>query len=157
MISGFKGVSKAELIPVKSLINPARAFLYKPQYLSPQTSNGQFTNISKKSPLFTTSLNASRSFLNGETKAHKTISPASNINLATSLIRLIFFTYLYLKPKSLFNPNRTLSPSNKYVLKPCSFSANSTSLAIVDFPEPERPVNHNILAFCDKFVLFLAC
>ena len=50
-------------------------------------------------------------------------------------------------PRSLFNPALTLSPSKMYVLTPMLFNAYSVALAIVDFPDPESPVNQRTLDF----------
>jgi len=124
---------------------------------------GQSVNISIKLSLPTNSLIKARSALNGEMNADSTIVPASNIKLATSPIRLIFS----LRPassnaRSLFNPWRTLSPSNRYVLKPLSKSFFSRATAKVDLPDPESPVNQMSCDFwfnnCSRSCLFtLVC
>ena len=67
------------------------------------------------------------------------------------------------KPKSLLRPWRILSPSSKNVCRFNRWSVFSTSLAIVDLPEPERPVNHKIFGFwflsaaCASRVMSVAC
>ena len=61
----------------------------------------------------------------------------------TSAILLIFsFRSFSEKPRSLFSPNRTLSPSRRYAARPRCKRFCSSAVAIVDLPEAERPVNH---------------
>ena len=67
----------------------------------------------------------------------------------TSAIRLIFsFRSFSENPKSLFKPNRTLSPSNLYAASPRCSRCCSSAVAIVDFPEAERPVNQIVKPRC---------
>ena len=47
----------------------------------------------------------------------------------------------------LFKPKRILSPSNKYVCLFNSFNLTSSAFAIVDFPDPLSPVNHETHGF----------
>ena len=76
------------------------------------------------------------------------MTPASTNNLETSPIRRMFsMRSVSEKVRPLFSPKRTLSPSNKYVCLLNSLSFNSTALAIVDFPEPLKPVNQITLLF----------
>ena len=85
-----------------------------------------------------------RSARKGLMKAVSTISPASAISLATSPIRRIFsIRSASVKPRSLFSPWRTLSPSSRKVCRFINASFFSTALAMVDLPEPESPVNHS--------------
>ena len=51
------------------------------------------------------------------------------------------FRSLSEKPRSLFSPNRTLSPSRRYAARPRCKRCCSSAVAIVDLPEAERPVN----------------
>ena len=72
-----------------------------------------------------------------------TTRPASTISVDTSAMRRMFSTRsASVKPRSRFRPWRTLSPSSRYVRTPRACSFDSTMLAIVDLPDPDRPVNH---------------
>ena len=51
-------------------------------------------------------------------------------------------------PKSLFNPILTLSPSRMYANLPSSCNLIANSFAMVDLPEPDKPVNHMTGDFC---------
>ena len=55
------------------------------------------------------------------------------------------------KPKSLQRPWRTLSPSRTITWHPMSKSSRESALAIVDFPDPESPVNQRIAPLCPFF------
>ena len=67
----------------------------------------------------------------------------------TSAIRLIFSLRSFSeKPKSLFSPNRTLSPSNRYAANPKCSRCCSSAVAIVDLPDAERPVNQIVKPRC---------
>ena len=69
-------------------------------------------------------------------------------NLATSEILLIFsFLSASLNPKSLFNPNLILSPSNLYEFNPLAKIDCSNAQAIVDLPLADKPVNHTVTPF----------
>ena len=130
-------------MPVKSLIRPARAFLYRPftSRLS-QTDMGLSQYISIKSPCSTMPRTRSRSARNGEIKAVSTITPASIKSLAISPMRRIFSTRSCGEnPRSPHNPWRTLSPSSTKVWQPRWYSASSTAWAKVDLPAPDKPVN----------------
>ena len=48
------------------------------------------------------------------------------------------------KPRSLFRPNRTLSPSNRYEASPRCSRCCSSAVATVDLPEADRPVNQMV-------------
>ena len=85
---------------------------------------------------------ALRSAENGEMSETIVTRPASATSFAVSATRLTFSALSRsVKPKSLFNPCRRLSPSNTIVARPEAVSAWSTKLAIVDLPAPERPVS----------------
>jgi hypothetical protein len=67
----------------------------------------------------------------------------------TSAIRLIFsLRSVSENPKSLLSPNRTLSPSKRYAAKPKCNRCCSSAVAIVDFPDAERPVNQTVKPRC---------
>ena len=70
------------------------------------------------------------------------INPASTISLEVSPTLRIFSTRSTLvNPKSLFSPCLILSPSRVIVWRPIACNFFSKTLAIEDFPEPDRPVN----------------
>lgn len=74
-------------------------------------------------------------------------SPNNQINRAkpTSDILLIFSPRsLSLKPKSLFSPNRTLSPSSRYAARPRQSRYCSRAVAMVDLPLADRPVSQSV-------------
>ena len=56
----------------------------------------------------------------------------------------------HLKPRSLFRPCRTLSPSSRAVKWPLSCSMCSRVQATVDLPLPLRPVNHSTHPRCSS-------
>jgi hypothetical protein len=67
----------------------------------------------------------------------------------TSAIRRMFSSRsLGENPRSLFNPKRTLSPSNRYVARPKCRRCCSNAVAMVDLPEADRPVNQTVAPFC---------
>jgi hypothetical protein len=67
----------------------------------------------------------------------------------TSAILLIFSLRSFSeKPRSLFRPNRTLSPSRRYAARPRWRRCCSSAVAMVDFPDAERPVNHIVNPRC---------
>lgn len=69
-------------------------------------------------------------------------------------MRLMFsLRSLSLKPKSLFSPNRMLSPSSLYAARPRCRRCCSSAIAMVDFPEAERPVNQRVKPCCLRRVL----
>jgi len=69
----------------------------------------------------------------------------------TSDIRRMFsFLSFSEKPKSLFKPKRTLSPSKRYAASPCCRRYCSSAIAIVDFPDAERPVNQMVKPRCSR-------
>ena len=90
-----------------------------------------------------------RSALNGEINAVSTIKPASFISFATYAVLLIFsIRSSGSKPRFLFSPILMLSPSRSIVYFPLRFRRFSISFANADFPDPESPVNHNVIGFC---------
>ena len=109
-------------MPVKFLIFPSLAFLYKPL--------GSLFSAIDRGTSINTSLNSFSSnmfriiflsAINGEINAVITTKPASTINLATSPIRLIFsILSASVNPRSLFNPCLILSPSKIKDLIPLS-------------------------------------
>jgi hypothetical protein len=172
-ISGDSGASYGAEMPVKSLIIPARAFLYRPLgSRCSATSTGMSTNTSMNgialSPFWVAvsciSLAICRSALYGEMNEVNAIVEASAKSFATyaancsaivlfeivnsshtSPILLMFsFRSFSEKPKSLFKPNRTLSPSSLYADKPRCRRCCSSAVAMVDFPDAERPVNQMV-------------
>ena len=52
------------------------------------------------------------------------------------------------KPRSLFSPNRTLSPSSRYAARPRCRRCCSRAVATVDLPDAERPVNQIVKPLC---------
>ena len=67
----------------------------------------------------------------------------------TSAMRLMFsFRSFSKNPRSLFSPNRTLSPSKRYAANPKCRRCCSSAVAIVDFPEADRPVNQIVKPRC---------
>lgn len=75
----------------------------------------------------------------------------------TSAILLMFSLRSFSeKPKSLFKPKRTLSPSSRYAEKPRCRRCCSSAFAIVDLPDAESPVNHIVNPHCLRKV-FLSC
>ena len=69
--------------------------------------------------------------------------------LFTSAIRRMFSSRSFGEnPRSLFSPNLTLSPSSLYVCLPRWRRCCSRAVAMVDFPEAERPVNQTVHPFC---------
>lgn len=67
----------------------------------------------------------------------------------TSPIRRMFSVRsLSEKPRSLFRPKRTLSPSRRYAASPRCRRCCSSAVATVDFPEADRPVNQSVKPFC---------
>ena len=76
----------------------------------------------------------------------------------TSAILLIFSPRsLSLNPKSLFNPNLTLSPSSLYAARPRCSRCCSSAVAMVDFPEADRPVNQRVKPFWLRSVQRSGC
>ena len=72
----------------------------------------------------------------------------------TSAIRLMFSLRSFSeKPRSLFSPKRTLSPSKRYAARPRWRRCCSRAVAMVDLPEAERPVNQIVKPRCLRFVL----
>ena len=75
--------------------------------------------------------------------------PASRNNAAISpILRIFSFRSSSEKPRSELIPHRILSPSKRYTAFPASFSIFSNSTAIVDFPEPDKPVNQTTFPCC---------
>lgn len=69
--------------------------------------------------------------------------------LPTSAILLIFSLRSFSEnPKSLFSPNRTLSPSRRYAATPRCRRCCSRAVATVDFPEADRPVSQSVNPRC---------
>jgi len=67
----------------------------------------------------------------------------------TSAILLMFsFRSFSEKPKSLFSPNRTLSPSKRYAANPRCRRCCSRAVATVDFPDADKPVSHIVNPRC---------
>jgi hypothetical protein len=56
-------------------------------------------------------------------------------------------------PKSLFSPNRTLSPSSLYAASPRCRRCCSSAVAIVDLPDALSPVNQIVKPRCLRYVL----
>lgn len=70
-------------------------------------------------------------------------------SLATSEMRRMFSLRSFSeKPRSLFRPKRTLSPSRRYAASPRCRRCCSRAVATVDLPEADRPVNQMVKPFC---------
>ena len=114
--SGDAGASYGAEIPVNSLMMPSLAFLYKPfGSLCSATSKGTSTktSINFNPPSLCNSLALSLSVLYGEMNEVMEIVQESANNLETSeILRMFSLRSLSEKPRSLFKPNLTLSPSN---------------------------------------------
>lgn len=64
----------------------------------------------------------------------------------TSAIRRMFSLRSFsLKPRSLFRPKRTLSPSRRYDARPRCSRCCSSAVATVDLPDADRPVNQMVM------------
>src|SRR5207253_5352419 len=82
-------------------------------------------------------------------KAVSATMPASVNSFATSPMRRMFSVRSAgEKPRFLLRPWRTLSPSSTKACTLRSQSAFSSATAMVDFPEPERPVNQTVALRC---------
>src|SRR5438876_12128326 len=82
-------------------------------------------------------------------KAVSAMMPASVNSFATSPMRRMFSVRSAgEKPRFLLRPWRTLSPSRTKACTLRSQSAFSSATAMVDFPEPERPVNQTVALRC---------
>lgn len=89
-------------------------------------------------------LSSSLTSVNGETKLHNVMVPLSANNFATSATRRMFSSRSsLLKPKFLFSPVRTLSPSKPYADKPRDTRMDSNSKAIDVLPAPDKPEKMN--------------
>ena len=76
---------------------------------------------------------------------HVSFKPCNQVGQPTSDIRLIFSPRSRsLNPKSLFSPNRTLSPSSRYAATPRLSRCCSRAVAMVDLPLADRPVNQSV-------------
>ena len=73
--------------------------------------------------------------------------PASVSSRAASAVRRTFSARSSrLNPRSRFSPRAQVSPSSTKAYVPCACSARSSSRAMVDLPEPDRPVSQH----CDS-------
>lgn len=87
----------------------------------------------------------SRSSANGDTKLQIDTTPLSANSLATSATRRMFSSRsVWLNPRFLFKPVRTLSPSSPYAGMPRDTRNASSSKAIEVFPAPENPVSQTV-------------
>jgi hypothetical protein len=74
---------------------------------------------------------------------------ANKVKKPTSAILLMFsFRSFSEKPKSLFSPNRTLSPSRRYAASPRCKRCCSRAVATVDFPDADKPVSQIVKPRC---------
>jgi hypothetical protein len=157
---------------VKSLISPALAFLYSPfgsrcsatsMGISMKTSIKGIAaspfwlaEICKSRAIFRSALygemndvkaiveESAKSFATYQTRTHQQDLFSLQRRLATTSAILLIFSFRSFseKPRSLFSPNRTLSPSRRYAAKPRCKRFCSSAVAMVDLPEAESPVNH---------------
>ena len=149
-------------MPVKSLICPARAFLYSPLgSRASHTSSGASTNTSTKSPGGRLARTASRSARYGLTNAVSVTSPASHSSPATAPTRRMFssrsclaeaqaealaelLAVLARRASAAWRSARGARCRRR--ARSCARrargAARSTTLATVLLPQPLRPVNH---------------
>lgn len=157
-ISGFAGASYGAEIPVKSLISPALAFLYRPLgSLCSTTERGASMKTSMKGmaeECFSCNSRAScRSEMYGEMKAVTEMVEESAKRSETSPIRRMFSTReAWSKPRSLLRPNRMLSPSNLYAWSFLWSKCCSSAVAMVDLPEALKPVSQTVQPFWPRRV-----
>src|ERR1700712_4808436 len=71
----------------------------------------------------------------------------------SAILRIFSFRSFSEKPRSLFSPKRTLSPSKRYAAMPRCKRCCSSAVAMVDFPEAERPVNQIVKPRCLRYEL----
>src|SRR5678809_123074 len=145
--SGLAGASYGSSTPVKCLISPASAFLYRPfTSRSLSTSMGHCTYTSTKRPMALRI--SSRTSRYGEMAAVIATVPLRESSLATKPMRRMFVSRSSLeKPSPLLNVSRTSSPSSTSTFMPRSSSTCSTRRASVDFPEEGSPVNQSVKPF----------
>lgn len=150
--SGEAGSSYGAEIPVKSLMIPCLAFLYRPfGSLCSATSNGTSTNTSMnlRPASLCSSLALSLSVRYGEMKDVIDMVHESANNLDTSLILLMFsLRSASENPRSLFKPNLILSPSSLYADNPFCKSNCSRAHAMVLLPDALRPVSQTVHPSC---------
>ncbi|OWY92760.1 Adenylylsulfate kinase [Phytophthora megakarya] len=92
---------------------------------------------------------SSRRARKGDTSATSVITPASENSADISPTRRTLSARSSSeKPKSRFNPMRTLSPSSRYVWTRRRSSSFSSARPTVLLPLPERPVNQSVAPFC---------
>ncbi len=130
-------------MPVNSLISPRRAFAYIPfTSRCSQTDNGVSTKTSMNWSSSIMARTASRVSRYGETAAHITVPPWRTISLATKPIRRMFVSRSSLEKPSPFERwVRTTSPSSSVTCLPASRRRTDRTAAVVDLPEPLRPVS----------------
>src|SRR4030043_1031070 len=135
-------------MPVKSFMEPDRAFLYNPfgsRFL--HSSIRHWTYISTNLPDGNKFLTKSRSSLKGEINVQKTMWPCSKNNFAVSpALRIFSFLSVGEKARSEHKPCRIISPSSRAVRQPRSNNLRSRAMAIVDLPAPETPQNQSAQA-----------
>jgi len=148
-ISASSGCSNGLLIPVKSGIRPCRALWYNPlTSRSSHTSSGALTNISIRLSRPMISLHFWRKARVGVIKLLRHSTPEFIRIFDTSAARRIFSSRETMsKPRSLFNPLRSTSPSSSCASKPLLRSSGSKALLRVVFPDPDNPVNQITLDF----------
>ncbi|KVE20301.1 hypothetical protein WI92_27620 [Burkholderia vietnamiensis] len=112
--SGDAGCSYGEPMPVNCWMAPRRANTYSPfGSRASATSSATSTNTSTKVPGAKRARAWARASANGEISAAITMKPASVISRATSAVRRMFSRRsASLKPRSRFNPSRSVSPSS---------------------------------------------
>jgi hypothetical protein len=168
---------------VNSGILPSLAILYRPLgSRASATSSGKSTKTSTKAkgesePVVTacSSRACLRSALKGEMKDVMAIVDESAKSFATckgicqlanslagvfcakcrtsAILRMFSFRSFSLNPRSLFSPNRTLSPSRRYAANPRWRRCCSSAVAMVDLPDADSPVNQMVKPFCLRYVL----
>ena len=117
---GFSGASYGAVTPVKFLISPVRAFLYKP-FTSrvSQTERGALMNTSMKLDFPMMNWACWRAWVDGLMVETMVMKPLWENSLAISETRRMFsFRSSWVKPKSEFMPARSSSPSRIWTKVP---------------------------------------
>ena len=133
------------MIPVKSVTSPARARAYSPfRSRDSQTSSGVLTQTSRNAPCASAiARTRARDRANGAIGAASATPPCRATSAATQPIRSTLRSReATSKPSSAERCWRTSSPSRSVTRRaPPSTRSSARARAIVDLPDPDKPVN----------------
>eukprot|EP00754_Rhynchopus_humris_P011507 Rhum_TRINITY_DN14236_c0_g1::Rhum_TRINITY_DN14236_c0_g1_i2::g.74664::m.74664 len=151
--SGLTGASYGASKPVIPLILPSLCSLYSPfgsRFATSSVGASTYTSMNGSFRARCSSRASLRSFTYGEISDTIASVPESAISAATSdARRTASCRSSAVSVRSRDSPKRRLSPSSRYTCTRSSFTRRrSSSLPIVDLPDPDSPVIHSVAPRC---------